>query len=178
MIDNLTKAMACAERALALVRDLDQVRGPGDLAQVKAGAAHEMDCVVQRLSDALDELHEAAAGNRPGLVRSDADRTSQAAAVTVAVKSGSQRGEILKALATRDMTDYELQVELGIDQNSERPRRGELMRAGYVRPTEMTRDHKGNEFRVWQITKLGYEVVVSLYGVRETPPPMPTQSLF
>ena len=178
MIKDLTTAMACAERALALARDLDNVRAPGDLRQVSAGVRHELDCVIQSLSDALDGLAEAAVGDRPGQVRSDADDTSRAAAGTVAVKSGTQRAKILKALAAGDRTDYELQVDLGIDQNSERPRRVELVQSGYVQPTEQTRRHRDAEFRVWAITELGYEVVVALYGEQETPPPLPSPTLF
>jgi hypothetical protein len=66
MISDLTDAMACAERALALAKDLDTVRGPGDLRQVSAGVRHELDCVIQSLSNALDGLAEAAVGDRPG----------------------------------------------------------------------------------------------------------------
>jgi hypothetical protein len=178
MIFDLTNAMACAERALALAKDLDTVRGPGDLRQVSAGVRHELDCVIQSLSDVLDGLTEAAVGDRPGQVRSDADATSRAAATAIVVKSGSQRGEILKALAKGDRTDFELQVELGIDQNSERPRRGELVRSGFVQATEQTRRHRDAEFRVWAITDLGYEVVTRLYGEQEAPPPKPSPTLF
>jgi hypothetical protein len=178
VISDLTDAMACAERGLALARDLDTVRGPGDLRQVAAGVRHELDCVVQRLSDALDAYAEAAVGDRPGQVRTDADETSRAAAAAIVVKSGSQRGEILKELAKGDRTDYELQVKLGIDQNSERPRRGELVRSGYVQATEQTRRHRDADFRVWAITDLGYEVVTALYGEQEAPPPKPSPTLF
>jgi hypothetical protein len=176
----LIEAIKCAERALALAHDLDKVRGAGDLAQISAGVRHELDCVIQNVCNARDALGESAVGNRTGKVRTDADATSEAAARAIAVKSGSQRHKVLDALYRfGDQTDEELQIRLQLDQNSERPRRGELVDAGFVTPTNLQRlNRKGLQCRVWTLSSAGYSTAVALSGHPEIPRETQAQSLF
>lgn len=164
-------AMRCAERARDLARDLDKVQGPGDVAQMAAGLRHELNCVIQRLSDGLDALRADATGDRPGKERNDARATSRAAA-RVLLRPGSQRALVLDALYRwGDLTDHEIQTKLEMDPSSERPRRGELVDGGFVTPAlklpengggAITRKHKGREFQVWRITKTGVEAAAKL----------------
>lgn len=168
-MSDFADAMRCAERAQALARDLDKVRGPGDLAQVASGLRQEIDCIIQRLSDGLDGIRTAAVGDRPGKVRNDALPTSRAAGEVV-LRPGSQRAEVLLALYRwGDLTDYEIQERLAMDQNSERPRRGELVDAQLVAPavapgagTPVTRRHKGRDWQVWRLTGLGAEASATI----------------
>lgn len=160
-------ALACAERALILAHDLDKVRGPGDLRQVAAGVQRELDCVIQKLSDARDAMHGAAAGDRPGKVRNDALGTSEQAARLV-VRPGSKRAAVLLALYRfGDQTDYELQERLEMDQNTERPRRGELVDAFLVAPYvdaagAVVRVHKGRAWQVWTLTSAGVDAAARM----------------
>lgn len=190
MADDLLDTLKCAERAQTLARDLDKVRGPGDLRQVAAGIRLELDCVVQRLSDALDARRAAAVGDRTGKVRNDALRTSQDAASLV-VRPGTQRAEILLALFRfGDQTDFELQERLGMAASSERPRRGELVDGHFVDPAiwpsspertggAITRKHQGRDWQVWKLTLDGLAVAEELTGEKGSPVAVDApQSLF
>lgn len=159
-MSDFSEAMACAERALSMARDLDKVRGPGDLRQVAAGVQSELVCVIQKLSDGLDALRQDAAGDRPGKVRNDALATSEAAGKLV-VRPGSKRAAVLLALYRwGDLTDFEIQERLEMDPNTERPRRGELVDANLVTPVvingmAVTRMHRGRAWQAWQLTLAG-----------------------
>lgn len=180
-------ALRCAERARDLSRDLSKVRGPGDLAQIAAGLNVEIDCIIQRLSDGLDAIRTAAAGDRTGKERNDALPTSRDAAQLV-VRSGTQRAAVLLALYRwGDLTDYEIQERLAMDQNSERPRRGELVDAQLVAPSvrlgggAITKQHKGRDWQVWSLTPLGIEAAVRIAaqsGVTGAVTAQQSQSLF
>lgn len=170
-MNDFSDAMKCAERALALAKDLDHVRSPGDLRQIAGGLRHELDCVIQRLSDGLDALTTDATADRSGKVRSDARETSRAAAEGIRIKSGTQRAKILTGLYQfGDQTDRELQERLAIDQNSERPRRIELVDGGYVAPalfadgTARMRTHRGTEWQIWTLTTKGVVTAQGLLG--------------
>lgn len=168
-MSHITEALACAERALSLARDLDKVRGPGDLRQVASGVQRELDCVIQRLSDARDDAVGAATADQPGKVRNDALATSRAAALAV-TRPGSKRAEVLLALYHRgDLTDFEIQEILKMDPNTERPRRGELVDAQLVTPVvingmAVTRMHRGRAWQVWQLTVAGASAAEGLAG--------------
>lgn len=169
MASDLHEALKCAERALTLARDLDQVRSPGDLRQVAGGLQTELNCVVQSLSDGLDALRTTATGDRPGKERSDARATSQRSAEAITVKSGTQRSAVLLALYDwGDLTDYEIQERLEMDQNSERPRRGELVDGEFVAPAllgdgrPVTKRHRDRDWQVWTLTMLGLSIAVDL----------------
>lgn len=86
-----------------------------------------------------------------GLVRNDAPDTSQAAAVLKAKKVEADRARILARLAERPSTDDELQVDLGLPPNTERPRRVELVRQSKVRDSGARRKTAtGRNAIVWQ----------------------------
>ena len=168
-MSHFTDARDCAERALALARDLDRVRDPGSLSQIASGLRRELDCAIQRLSDGLDDLAGAATADHPGKVRDDARATSRAAALAI-TRPGSKRAEVLLALYRfGDLTDYEIQDRLKMDPNTERPRRGELVDAHLVTPViingkAMTREHRGRYWQAWQLTAAGEEAAEKLAG--------------
>jgi hypothetical protein len=168
-VGHITEALACAERALLLARDLDKVRGPGDLRQVASGVQRELDCVIQRLSDARDAMAGAASDDRPSKVRNDALATSRAASLAV-VQPGSKRAEVLLALYRfGDLTDFEIQEKLKMDPNTERPRRGELVDGQLVVPVVIngkgvTREHRGRWWQCWQLTVAGEAAAEKLLG--------------
>jgi hypothetical protein len=159
-MSDFSEALTCAERALTLARDLDKVRGPGDLRQVASGVQSELVCVIQKISDGLDALRTDATGDRPGKVRNDALDTSRAAAGRV-LTPGSKRAAVLLALYQYgDLTDFEIQERLKMDPNTERPRRGELVDANLVTPVvingmAVTREHRGRAWQAWQLTVAG-----------------------
>jgi hypothetical protein len=171
--DSLADAMKCAERARDLARDLDRVRGPADLRQVAAGVRQEIDCIIRRVSDAQDERRQLATGYREGKMRVDASATSKAAARAVTVKTGSQRALVLLELYRGgDLTDFELQTRLKLAASSERPRRGELVDAGFVQAVlhqdgsfqgmGRTKTHNGSEWQLWTLTASGLAVARKL----------------
>lgn len=173
--DALADALKCAERARDLARDLDRVRGPADLRQVAAGVRQEVDCIIRTVSDAMDERRKAAMGDFEGKLRLDAPATSRAAARAITVKSGSQRALVLLALYNGgDLTDFEIQERLSLAPSSERPRRGELVDAGFVRPVihtdgsfigmGRTKTHNGSEWQLWTLTRDGIRVAMELGG--------------
>lgn len=165
---HITDALACTERALALARDLDKARDHGSLSQIASGLRRELDCAIQRLSDARDAMAGAATDDHAGKVRNDALATSRAAALAV-TRPGSKRAAVLLVLYRfGDLTDYEIQERLQMDQNTERPRRGELVDAQLVAPAvapgrpglqhlahAVTREHKGRQWQVWTLTVAG-----------------------
>ena len=166
---SFSDALLCSERALALARDLDKVRDGGSLSQIASGLRRELDCAIQRLSDGLDALVGAVTADRPGKVRNDALATSRAAALAV-MRPGSKRAEVLLAIYRfGDLTDWEIQQKLGMDPNTERPRRGELVDAQLVVPVvingkAVTREHRGRWWQCWQLTVAGETAAEKLAG--------------
>jgi hypothetical protein len=166
---HITDALACTERALALARDLDKVRDSGSLSQIASGLRRELDCAIQRLSDARDAMVGAATDDHAGKVRNDALATSRAAALSV-MRPGSKRAEVLLALYRfGDLTDLEIQERLRMDPNTERPRRGELVDAQLVSPVvingkAVTREHRGRWWQCWQLTAAGEAAAEKLTG--------------
>ena len=72
---------------------------------------------------------------RPGIVGADHPDTSKLAARTIEPRTGTQRRRVLDWCIMRaeaGATDLELQEALGLDGNTERPRRLELVHAGYL----------------------------------------------
>lgn len=92
----------------------------------------------------------------PGLARRDHPDTSKAAAASVAETSGKDRSKVYRAIqlsGPMGMTDEELQLGLGMNQNSERPRRVELVNAGLVCDSEGRRKtSRGRMAIVWIAT--------------------------
>lgn len=140
-------AFAAIVRARALVADLDLSRRATDLSQTVAAVRAE-------LQTALCALEAGLTADTPGAVRFDARWTSQEAAITV--RTGTSRGRVLIALWRRGpLTDHEIQQALNLPPSTERPRRGELVRAGYVTPDLIMRQHNGRQWTVWRLTPAG-----------------------
>lgn len=87
----------------------------------------------------------------------NAQPTSVTAAQTTSPRSPSARWKILKALSDLGgRTDEELQAQVGLAANTERPRRIECVDEGWVKDSGITRPTKaGGPSIVWQITPAG-----------------------
>lgn len=82
--------------------------------------------------------------------------TSFAAAAKVLGRTGTARHRVLLALAASGRTDEELQCHLGMSPNTERPRRVELVRHGYVADSGLRRaSASGTRSIVWAPTDAG-----------------------
>lgn len=137
--------------------------------------------------DVIDEvLAEELALEGPGAkLRGDARHTSRTAAQRTLLKSGSARRRVLDALVrTLDggLTDEELQAYLRMGPNTQRPRRVELVEAGFVEPkpgaTRVT--SSGSPAIVWQATQAGRDALAraiadvaasTVTATRPAPPP-------
>ncbi len=83
-------------------------------------------------------------------------QTSHLAAERFHLRSGTCRRRVLQALAGRDLTDEEMQMLRAMSANTQRPRRIELCRAGFVEATEnRRRSYAGCWSVVWTITDTG-----------------------
>lgn len=154
---SLHDILAAASRARALARDLERSDREVDRNQVAAGVRHELDTILRVAHRELERLAERAAGDRVGKVRSDAPGTSQAAARSVALKTGTARWAILEALwmvGEHGLTDHQLQGRLQLNPSTQRPRRGELVDAGLVREAGI-RQHGEQHWTVWTLTQAG-----------------------
>jgi hypothetical protein len=101
----------------------------------------------------LDQLLQ----DSPGIVGADHPATSRKAAKAIAVKTGTQRHAILKRISecTLGLTDEELQ-DMGFNPNSERPRRLELLDAGFIQAEKKQRLTRSNLYAiVWTVTPKG-----------------------
>jgi hypothetical protein len=93
-------------------------------------------------------------GPAPGAVRHDARDTSRAAALAVESMTGKGRKrvyELLKGKGADGATDPEMQNELGMSGNTQRPRRIELVAAGLVEDSGRRRDRCA----VWIVVPTG-----------------------
>ena len=169
-VADLQALQAAAVRARALVADLDRSDRVADRHQVAAGVRHELDTILRGLHDALQEARETVAGDRAGKVRSDAPATSRAAARGL-LRPGTQRFRVLECLAWCPATDHELQRKLGLDPSAERPRRGELVDAGYVVESGQTKRHQGREWTIWRVTESGRAALITVTGDKVPTPP-------
>lgn len=88
-----------------------------------------------------------------GLVRHDAPQTSRDADARNAPREGTQRAKVLnfiRACGGDGATDEELQDETGLNPNTARPRRVELVRDGWIRDSGRRRKTRGgDEAIVW-----------------------------
>jgi hypothetical protein len=79
--------------------------------------------------------------------------TSFAASVYVKPRTGTQRELVWRHLQqVGPRTDVELQDELGLVPNSERPRRVELVEGGFVADSGVRKKHHGEDHIVWMAT--------------------------
>lgn len=93
-------------------------------------------------------------GNRPGKARRDHPATSRAAALAIAPRTGTQRRKVLNAIAYKPRTDEELQADLRMNANSERPRRVELVEGGWIKDSGLRRPTAaGGESIVWALAR-------------------------
>lgn len=80
--------------------------------------------------------------------------TSFAASVYMAPRSGTIRKQVLDQLKqVGPATDVELQRDLVLSPNTERPRRVELVEGGFVRDSGHRRRHHGKEHIVWEAVR-------------------------
>ena len=86
-----------------------------------------------------------------GTYRMDHPDTSSDAAVQIKEDTARLRGRVLAALQSCPMSDQELQTVLGMDPNTERPRRVELVQRGLVRDSgRRTVTTSGRKAIVWE----------------------------
>jgi len=96
------------------------------------------------------------------LTRNDHGDTSHGAASNVFLKTGGARRRVLEALAhaLAVATDEELQDWLDMSQNTERPRRVELVQLGYVEDSGARRKTRsGSNAVLWRATQLGRDAL-------------------
>ena len=100
--------------------------------------------------------------------------TSMAAAVEIAAKAPTLRGQVLRSL--RDdgpATDEQIQQRLGMGANTERPRRRELQKLGLVVDSGRTRPTlSGRQAVVWAVA----EAVPAPPAPKPAPKPAPRQA--
>jgi hypothetical protein len=94
-----------------------------------------------------------------GKAREDGRATSKAAALAAEPRTGTNRRAVLEAVAavardvrTVGLTDVEIQRATGLNPNSARPRRVELVDGGWLADSGVTREHHGREHTVWVLT--------------------------
>lgn len=103
----------------------------------------------------------------PGLVRNDHPDTAREAAMTV--RTGTARFKVLARIvhASRTIdgaptkfgiTDEEICADAGMPPSTERPRRVECVRAGWVEPIpgETRPSMYGKAMQLWRVTDAGY----------------------
>lgn len=163
----LTMAGTAVFRALKLCMLLDRAHTAEELHQAMRAVRHELETA----QDLLHRVNADLPAPREGLARSDAPETSRAAARAIRTRSGSQRHEILRYIAsTLPPADFQMQNALRMGGNSQRPRRVELLRAGYIRPllddtgvpVTVKNPESGLACERWEITMLGRSALAQL----------------
>jgi hypothetical protein len=87
-----------------------------------------------------------------GIVGAHHPDTSRLAALEVAPRTGTQRARVLDYIRTRGSrgaTDAEIQHALGMNGNTERPRRIELVEGGWLTDSGLRRTVSGRPAIVW-----------------------------
>jgi hypothetical protein len=192
---NVAVALGALERARELVGQLDWDRKAEELDRVQAGLKHELEtardalnyCAPEGLVDLAAVAHgfcvpaEVAKGweDSIGLVRNDHGDTAKAAAQSIKLRSGTQRAAVLielyMARHTVGMSDEVLQAVLGLGASSERPRRVELCRMGFVEDSgKRVPTSTGREAVVWKVTEAGAAAARKL----EVQDPIPFEEVF
>lgn len=171
MPDALTTALAAARRSETLLSVVDREHRSHQVYEAVRAVQTELAAVVRELTALGADVTVA----RGGKVGRDHPETSRAAARAITTRSGSQRHRILIALGQRPRADHELQRDVGVVGSSERPRRLELVEAGYVRaavgrdiagwmdrpaaekddPVTRENPDTGQQCTVWTITEAG-----------------------
>lgn len=108
------------------------------------------------------------AANTVGKMPSNPKDTTRLAALKALPRTGTQRAEVLDAIigsGTRGMTDAELQRALGMNPNTERPRRVELVEANWVVDSGQRRASAGADLSiVWVLSFAGRARLQNLVG--------------
>lgn len=123
---------------------------------------------LERLEKIAADLVTGLAGVGParngqiGGQRQGGHDTSATALALVAPKAGTQRNLVLNVLAEYPVhgvgcTDVELVRMSGLSANSVRPRRVELVDAGWLEDSGIRRDHNGRPHVVWRLTEAARE---------------------
>jgi hypothetical protein len=103
----------------------------------------------------LDEPHT--------LTRRDHPDTSHAAAEAIRLRTGTARHRVMEMIALTlpwGISDEEMQTQLAMSPNTQRPRRVELVRAGYVKDSgERTVTQTGARSILWIATAAGVEAL-------------------
>lgn len=99
--------------------------------------------------------------DRPGPSHHNAPETSAQAALANAPRSGTQRARVLAALVRYGgMTDDDIGTLLNLSGNAVRPRRGELVAAGFVKDSgDRMPSDMGNPAVVWVATERGEDAI-------------------
>lgn len=164
----LDAARVLGERVLTLAGwKLDEI--------VDARLLREVAAEAEALASALsptgrpDPVAANPAANTTGRARTGAKRTSSEAAKLVEPRSGTQRRAVLDAVAavardvrTVGLTDVEVARSTGLPPNSARPRRKELVDAGWLADSGVKREHHGREHVVWVLTDKAMRLVAGL----------------
>ncbi|EHR62650.1 helix-turn-helix domain-containing protein [Saccharomonospora cyanea] len=140
---------------LARVKHFAEQARQGRLAALEAlnQAVAEVDAYLARQAQARDTEVRA---TTEGKTTANPRATSARAARNIAPKTGTQRARVLAAVVRHGgLTDLELAEQLGLLENSVRPRRTELVTGGYVVDSGRTRTHRGTEWVVWEATDAG-----------------------
>lgn len=155
--DEECSAASEAEVERRLTREVDGLLASGALADPRSA----------RQRRGVSSSHPGS--NGPGAARSDASRTSKAAAVAAEPRSGTNRRAVLDAVTavardprTVGLTDVEIQRATGLNPNSARPRRVELVEGGWLMDSGVTREHFGREHIVWVLTDKGSRFAAGL----------------
>lgn len=84
--------------------------------------------------------------------------TSYGASVYVKPRTGTLRERVLTHLQTiGPATDVDIQRQLGMVPNTERPRRVELVEGGFVRDSGLRKKHHGEEHIIWEAVPVVYQ---------------------
>lgn len=163
-------AMVALGRARELVGQLDWNRSTEELDRVQAGIKHELETALKELAPMLSSpppgltfpADVAAGWDAMGLVRNDHGDTAKAAAKSIKLRSGTQRAAVLLELYAVNqagwggLTDELLQIRLGMGASSERPRRVELVRMGFVEDSgKRSQTAAGLDAVLWTTTEAG-----------------------
>lgn len=160
MTDAVDLASRAVARALELLTVLNREHTTEELHARARAVRHELETAQGVLATFGLDI----AAPRVGKAVVGAPETSGAAARAIRTRSGSQRHRILRELVDAGpLADWMIQHRLGLLANSERPRRLELMEAGYVRAATGDTDEAltrkdpktGHACQVWEVTTAG-----------------------
>lgn len=149
-----------ARRLIAVGYDIDgDTFHPGIAAEVDGFVAGIAASMPQRARTGRAHLSTQPDANAAGQARRDGKATSKKAALEAEPRTGGQRRAVLDAVAAVarnpqvvGLTDVEIQRTTGLNPNSARPRRVELVEGGWLEDSGRTRVHHGHEHVVWVLT--------------------------